>query len=119
MPLIEQVLARVYVDDLDAALPLYQRLAEGAQVRRFRFRTVELAWVGPFLLLAGTPDDLAPFRDRAATVLVADIDSVAAEITALGGELLEGPGLHRSPRAAATTTSRRVTAATEPAGPAP
>jgi predicted enzyme related to lactoylglutathione lyase len=92
VPRIEQVLARVYVDDLDAALPLYERLAGGAQVQRFRFRTVELAWVGPFLLLAGTSDDLAPFRDRAATVLVDDVDAVAAEITSSGGVLLEGPG---------------------------
>ncbi len=92
MARVEQVLARVYIDDLDAALPLYERLAEGAPVRRFGFRAVELAWVGPFLLLAGAPDDLAPLRDRAATVLVDDIGAVAAEITAAGGELLEGPG---------------------------
>jgi hypothetical protein len=89
---IEQVLARVYLDDLDAALPLYERLADGAPVRRFGFGAVELAWVGPFLLLAGRPDDLAPFRDRAATVLVDDLDAVAADITAAGGELLDGPG---------------------------
>jgi hypothetical protein len=91
MARVEQVLARVYVDDLDTALPLYERLAEGAPVRRFSFRAVELAWVGPFLLLAGTPADLAPIRDRAATVLVDDVEAVAAEITAAGGELLEGP----------------------------
>lgn len=89
---VEQVLARVYVDDLEAALPLYERLAGGAPKQRFSFRAIELAWVGPFLLLAGPHGDLAPFRDRAATVLVDDIDAVANEITAAGGELLEGPG---------------------------
>jgi catechol 2,3-dioxygenase-like lactoylglutathione lyase family enzyme len=88
---VEQVLARVYVDDLEAALPLYRRLAADAPVRRFGFRDVELAWVGPFLLLAGAPEDLAPFRDRAATVIVDDVEAVAAEVTAAGGELLEGP----------------------------
>ncbi|WP_211189463.1 VOC family protein [Actinomycetospora sp. TBRC 11914] len=91
MARIEQVLARVYVVDLDAALPLYSRLAEGAPVRRFAFGGVELAWVGPFLLLAGTPEELAPFRDRAATVLVDDLDAVAEEIAAAGGEVLEDP----------------------------
>jgi hypothetical protein len=40
---VEQDLARVYVDDLDVALPLYERLAGGAPVRRFGFRAVGLA----------------------------------------------------------------------------
>lgn len=88
---IQQVLARVYVDDLESALPLYTRLAGGVPVRRFSFGAVHLAWVGPFLLLAGTAEELAPFRDRAATVLVDDLDAVAGEVTAAGGELLDGP----------------------------
>jgi hypothetical protein len=47
--------------------------------------------VGPFLLLAGTPEELAPFRDRVASVIVGDVHRVAAMITHAGGELLEGP----------------------------
>src|SRR5258708_2376446 len=41
------------VDDLDAALTLYQCLADGQEPARFRFRDVELARVEPFLLLSG------------------------------------------------------------------
>jgi hypothetical protein len=55
------VSARVIVPDLDAALPLYQALAGVTEVRRFSFRDVELAWVGPFLLLSG---DTERYRDR-------------------------------------------------------
>ncbi|MCO5969246.1 hypothetical protein [Actinoallomurus soli] len=47
------VLARVIVDDLESALPLYRDLAGGQEPQRFRFRDVELARVGPFLLLSG------------------------------------------------------------------
>jgi hypothetical protein len=85
---VRGVLARVYVDDLDAALPLYQALAGVDEVRRFEFRGVQVAWVGSFLLLSG---DTAPYRDRVATILVADMAPVVAAIEAAGGSLLEGP----------------------------
>jgi hypothetical protein len=88
---IRQVLARVFVESLDEALPLYEGLAGGCPVRRFSFRNVELAWIGPFLLLAGSDDALAPYRDRVASLLVNDIDDVAGEIVRAGGELIEGP----------------------------
>jgi predicted enzyme related to lactoylglutathione lyase len=82
------VLARVFVDDLDAALPLYQGLAEGQTPSRFRFRDVELARVGPFLLLSG---NTAAYRDRVATVLVRDLDPVIDDIERSGGQIVEGP----------------------------
>ena len=85
---VRGVLARVYVDDLDAALPLYQALAGVDEVRRFEFRGVQVAWVGSFLLFSG---DTAPYRDRVATILVADMAPVVAAIEAAGGSLLEGP----------------------------
>lgn len=84
------VLARVEVADLDAALPLYRQLTGTGEVRRFRAGPVELAWVGHFLLLQGPPGDLERVR-RVATVLVADVEAVAAAVRAAGGELLEGP----------------------------
>jgi hypothetical protein len=87
-PTIVTVLTRVYVSDLDAALPLYRRLAGEPETRRFRFRDVELARVGPYLLLAG---DTAGYRDRTATVLVRDVPSVVAALAETGGETLEGP----------------------------
>jgi hypothetical protein len=88
---VREVLARVLVESLDDALPLYERLAGGGPVRRFSFQSVELAWIGPFLLLAGSADALAPYRDRVASLVVDDIDDAARQIVRAGGELIEGP----------------------------
>jgi predicted enzyme related to lactoylglutathione lyase len=82
------VLARVVVDDLDAVLALYQGLADGQEPARFRFRDVELARVGPFLLLSG---NTAAYGDRVATLLVRDLAPVIIEIERAGGRVLEGP----------------------------
>ena len=62
-------------------------------MRRFGFGGIELAWVGPFLLLAGDAKRLAPYRDRVASLVIDDIAKVAREITDGGGELMliEGP----------------------------
>jgi hypothetical protein len=73
---IGRVLARVFVADLDAAVPLYEELAQ-ARAERFGFRDVELARVGPFLLLAG---NTAAYRDRTATIQVASLAPVLAAL---------------------------------------
>jgi predicted enzyme related to lactoylglutathione lyase len=90
-PQIKQVLARVFVNSLDEALPLYEQLVGQTEVRRFNFRGIELAWVGPFLLLAGSAEVLAPYRDRVASIIVRDVERVAMMIEQAGGELVEGP----------------------------
>jgi predicted enzyme related to lactoylglutathione lyase len=87
MPNISMVLARVFVSDLNAAIPLYEELAQ-AQAERFAFRGVELARIGPFLLLAG---DTAGYRDRTATIQVASLEPVLAALKSAGGEVVEGP----------------------------
>jgi predicted enzyme related to lactoylglutathione lyase len=87
MPNISKVLARVFVSDLDAAIPLYEELAQ-ARAERFGFRDVELARVGPFLLLAG---NTAAYRDRTATIQVASLAPVLAALESAGGEVVEGP----------------------------
>jgi predicted enzyme related to lactoylglutathione lyase len=88
MPNINGVLARVFVPDLDAAIPLYQELAQVTLVNRFSFRDVELAQVGPFLLLAG---NTAAYRDRVATILVSHLSSVLTALEKAGGQVVEGP----------------------------
>lgn len=89
MPNIREVIARVTVPDLDQALPLYQALAGGAEPRRFGFRDAELASVGPFLLISGP--GAAAYSDRAATLLVADLALVTAELQRAGAAVVEGP----------------------------
>ena len=49
---------------------------------------MELARVGPFLLLAG---DTAAYRNRTATIQVADLAPVLAALESAGGEIVEGP----------------------------
>ena len=85
---IRGVLARVIVPDLDAALPLYQQLAGVTEAHRFSFRDVQLAQVGPFLLLSGNTD---AYRERTATVLVTSLTPVLSALEAAGGEIVEGP----------------------------
>jgi predicted enzyme related to lactoylglutathione lyase len=87
MPNISMVLARVFVSDLDAAIALYEELAQ-TQAERFAFRDLELARIGPFLLLAG---DTAGYRDRTATIQVASLEPVLAALKSAGGEVVEGP----------------------------
>ena len=88
MPNINGVLARVFVADLDAAIPLYQALAQVSNVTRFSFRDVELAQAGPFLLLAG---NTGGYRDRTATILVEQLPPVIAALEGAGGQIIEGP----------------------------
>jgi hypothetical protein len=85
---IKDVLARVFVEDLDAAIGVYEELT-GERAARFGFRDVELARVGPFLLLAGNTD---AYRDRIATVRVKSLAPVLDVLTHHGGEVIEGPG---------------------------
>ena len=86
-PEILAVLARVFVDDLETAMPVYQSLAREEGVR-FGFRETDLARVGPFLLLSGNAE---AYRNRVATLLVRDLDPVLDVITSNGGKALEGP----------------------------
>ncbi|WP_030457865.1 VOC family protein [Kitasatospora sp. NRRL B-11411] len=84
-------LARLYVDDLDRALPALRDLTGQEVGQRFPYRGVEVAGIGGFLLVAGTDEALAPFRDVQGTVLVDDLDGLQALLDARGGEILSGP----------------------------
>lgn len=84
-------LARVYVDDLDVALPTFVELT-GEQPRlRFAYRGLNLATVGGYLLLAGTKEALAPYRGTHATAIVESIDQILSITEQHGGEVLDGP----------------------------
>jgi hypothetical protein len=87
-PNILAVLARIYVDDLDPAVPLCRNLAGGEETHAFGFRDVRLAKVGPFLLIEGADEEV---RSHASTIVVRDIDAVVRAVEEVGGELLDGP----------------------------
>jgi len=84
-------LARLYVDDLDRALPPLRALTGQDTRLRFPYAGVEVASIGSFLLVAGSDEALAPFRDVQSTVLVDDLDGLQEFIAAHGGEILSGP----------------------------
>ncbi|NUW46462.1 hypothetical protein [Nonomuraea rhodomycinica] len=50
--------ARIYVDDLDTALPTFEALTGERPGLRFSYRDLELAGIGGCLLVAGTPEAL-------------------------------------------------------------
>ncbi|MFJ8647600.1 hypothetical protein ACIRNI_15945 [Streptomyces sp. NPDC093546] len=83
--------ARVYVDDLDTALPTFQALTGTEPELRFAYRGVELAAVGGYLLVAGTAEELAPFRDVQATTIVEDLDEILALVADEDSRILDGP----------------------------
>lgn len=84
------VLARVFVEDLEAALPIYRELAGGEEPVRFGFGEVDLTRVGPFLLLSGNTD---AYRDRVATLIVRSLDPVLAALDAHGGQAVNPPNV--------------------------
>ncbi|MFJ4622100.1 VOC family protein [Streptomyces sp. NPDC088812] len=81
---------RVCVDDLEAAVPFYERLA-GAPAQRFGRGGVEVAAVGCFLLMSGPESELEVLRKVTATIAVTDVDEAYKRLTELGADVLAGP----------------------------
>ncbi|MDT0443102.1 VOC family protein [Streptomyces johnsoniae] len=79
--------ARLWTDDLDRALPLLHKLTGTAPDLRLAFGTVELAAIGDFLVIAGPAAERAKYAHASATVVVEDLDEVAATLTSDGADL--------------------------------
>ncbi|MEU6669629.1 hypothetical protein [Streptomyces sp. NPDC046727] len=84
-------LARVYVEDLDVALPTFVELTGERPRLRFTYDGLDLASVGGYLLLAGTEEALAPYRGTHATTIVESLDEVLRITEQHGGTILDGP----------------------------
>ncbi|MEU1479884.1 VOC family protein [Streptomyces sp. NPDC001668] len=81
---------RVCVDDLEAAVVFYERLA-GATALRFERGGVQVAAVGCFLLMSGPEAELEVLRKVAATIAVKDVDEANQLLTDLGARVIAGP----------------------------
>ncbi|GAA3150384.1 VOC family protein [Streptomyces echinatus] len=81
---------RICVDDLEAAIPFYERLS-GGRALRFRRGGVEVAAVGSFLLMSGPEEELEILRKVAATIAVKDVDEAHRLLTELGARVVAGP----------------------------
>ncbi|MFB7498579.1 VOC family protein [Streptomyces sp. NPDC056161] len=81
---------RICVDDLDTAIPFYERLAGGRAMRSER-GGVQVAAVGSFLLMSGPEAELELLRKVTATIAVKDVDEAHRLLTDLGAHVLAGP----------------------------
>ncbi|MFE9448552.1 VOC family protein [Streptomyces sp. NPDC006739] len=81
---------RICVDDLEAAIPFYERLADGRALR-FERGGVQVAAIGSFLLMSGPEAELEVLRKVAATIAVQDVDEAHRLLTGLGAHILAGP----------------------------
>ncbi|MEU6543135.1 VOC family protein [Streptomyces sp. NPDC046859] len=81
---------RVCVDDLEAAVPFYERLAGGTALR-FERGGVRVAAVGCFLLMSGPPAELEVLRKVAATIAVSDVEEARKVLGEMGAQIVAGP----------------------------
>ncbi|NJQ02852.1 VOC family protein [Streptomyces zingiberis] len=81
---------RVCVDDLDAAVPVYERLT-GDRAMRFRRGGVSVAAVGSFLLMSGEEAEMELLRKVSATIAVKDVDEAVRTLVAVGAQIIAGP----------------------------
>lgn len=81
---------RICVDDLDRAVPFYERLA-GGRAHRFERGGVQVAAVGCFLLMSGPESELEVLRKISATIAVKDVDESHRVLTELGAHIIAGP----------------------------
>lgn len=89
---------RICVDDLDAAVPVYERLA-GTTAVRFDNGPVSVAAVGPFMVMSGPAEQLDVLRLIGATIAVSDVNAAVEDLRAVNAEILVGPqhtGIGRS-----------------------
>ncbi|MFD7703105.1 VOC family protein [Streptomyces caelestis] len=81
---------RVCVDDIETAIPFYERLA-GGRALRFERGGVQVAAVGCFLLMSGPPAELDVLRKVAATIAVKDVEETRQVLAGMGADILAGP----------------------------
>ncbi|MFD7907313.1 VOC family protein [Kitasatospora sp. NPDC059747] len=82
---------RVWSDDMDSALAVLVELVEEPAHLRFAFGEVEIAAIGDFLVIAGSPEATARLPRASTTVVVSDLTAVEALLTARGATLTHGP----------------------------
>lgn len=98
--IVTSMVVRQHVEDLDAAIPVYEQNT-GASAFRFSFAGVRMASVGSFLLFTGPEEVVRRLSAISATLTVDDLDAAVAEAVADGAEVL-------APIAATATGHRAV-----------
>ncbi|MCN9242658.1 VOC family protein [Streptomyces sp. RY43-2] len=81
---------RICVDDLEASVAFYERLA-GGRAQRFERGGVSVAAVGCFLLMSGPEAEIEVLRKVTATIAVKDVEETQRVLTDSGARVLAGP----------------------------
>ncbi|MET3953245.1 hypothetical protein ABIE52_000111 [Rhodococcus sp. OAS809] len=76
--------ARLFVEDTESALPLYESLVGRPADLRFQFEKADIAAVGDFLIIGGPAVDTAKYRGTLGPVIVDDLDVLVAELVRSG-----------------------------------
>jgi predicted enzyme related to lactoylglutathione lyase len=73
--IVKQILTRIYVNDMNAAIDFYEGLTKQKCANRFDYKQAELeiARIDNLLIIAGTDKALEPFKKTSATFLVDSI----------------------------------------------
>ncbi|MFJ4871507.1 VOC family protein [Streptomyces sp. NPDC088757] len=79
--------ARLWVDDLDRALPLLEQLTGERPHLRLAFHEITLGAIGDFLVVAGPAEERAKYEHASATVVVDDLDALQETLKAAGATL--------------------------------
>lgn len=85
-----RVLVRAFVGpgELEGAIRFYERAQGRTADARFAFGALRLATVGAFLVIAGTEEDLRPYRATTGTLLVNDVRPYLERLVAGGAEVV-------------------------------
>jgi hypothetical protein len=83
--------ARLFVEDTEIALPLYESLVGRPADLRFQFEKADIAAVGDFLIIGGAAVDTAEYRGTLGPVIVDDLDVLVAELVRSGARVEDGP----------------------------
>jgi catechol 2,3-dioxygenase-like lactoylglutathione lyase family enzyme len=88
-------LTRIFIApaEMNASIAFYEELFGEKCGMRFAYseKGLELAMVGSFLLVSGSPDKLEPFRETKVTFLVDSVDAFMEHLEKKGAILLEYP----------------------------
>ena len=79
---------RLYVSDMDQALSFYEGIIHAKPTHRFRYADIELAAIGSLLILAGSLEALAPFRQTTATFIVDSITEFKDHLIEQGSSII-------------------------------
>ena len=70
--IIKQILTRIYVNDMNAAIDFYERLTNEKCANWFEYKQLglEIARINNLLIISGTDKALEPFKGTSATFLL-------------------------------------------------